>query len=151
MTATPTWVTGSKRLQKTRGADTPVAQQTDKVESAPGWDVEDWLGFFDERAGFAELDGKLSRADAEARAYECCVAQWMNIHTPEPTEPEHGCASCGGSLPGNDALPFLTRGGHCWLHSRCHRPWMQQQRDAAVVALVGLGVTPPRSPTTDQF
>src|SRR5262245_44216049 len=37
------------------------------------WDPVDWRAFFDERAGIAEYDGGLSRAEAEARAFDCCV------------------------------------------------------------------------------
>jgi hypothetical protein len=37
----------------------------------------DWQVYFDERAGIAEFDGKLPRLDAEARAFACCVAEWL--------------------------------------------------------------------------
>ena len=43
-----------------------------------GWSAEDWQAFFDERAGIAEFDGGLPRAEAEARAFACCVAEWLN-------------------------------------------------------------------------
>ncbi|SRR5258705_9286152 len=39
---------------------------------------EDWLAFFDERAGIAEFDGELPRGEAEARAFECCMVEWLN-------------------------------------------------------------------------
>src|SRR4051812_37808217 len=42
-----------------------------------GWSTEDWQAFFDERAGIAEFDGGLSRGSAEARAFDCCVAEWL--------------------------------------------------------------------------
>jgi hypothetical protein len=42
------------------------------------WSDADWLAFFDERAGIAEFDGGLQRTDAEARAFECCVVEWLN-------------------------------------------------------------------------
>ena len=32
-----------------------------------GWSPQDWLAFFDERAGIAEFDGGLPREEAEAR------------------------------------------------------------------------------------
>src|SRR4051794_26223168 len=38
------------------------------------WSAEDWRAFFDERAGIAEFDGRLSRAEAEASAFTYCVA-----------------------------------------------------------------------------
>jgi len=43
-----------------------------------GWSTEDWQVFFDERAGIAEFDGGLPRAEAEAQAFACCVAEWLN-------------------------------------------------------------------------
>ncbi len=49
--------------------------------------------FFDERAGIAEFDGGLPRADAEARAFECCVVKWLD-RNPAPSTPGQ-CASCG--------------------------------------------------------
>jgi hypothetical protein len=42
------------------------------------WSGEDWLAFFDERAGIAEFDGGLSRDVAESQAFECCVVEWLN-------------------------------------------------------------------------
>ena len=43
-----------------------------------GWSGQDWLAFFDERAGIAEFEGGLPRAEAEARAFDCCVADWQS-------------------------------------------------------------------------
>ena len=43
-----------------------------------GWSAEDWQVFFDERAGIAEFDGGLPRAEAEAQAFACCVVEWLN-------------------------------------------------------------------------
>jgi hypothetical protein len=43
-----------------------------------GWSGEDWQVYFDERAGIAEFDGGLPRVDAEARAFACCVVEWLN-------------------------------------------------------------------------
>jgi hypothetical protein len=43
-----------------------------------GWSSEDWQVFFDERTGIAEFDGGLSRPQADAQAFACCVAEWLN-------------------------------------------------------------------------
>jgi hypothetical protein len=59
-----------------------------------GWSGEDWLAFFDERAGIAKFDGGLPRASAEARAFECCVVEWLN-HNPVRSPPGR-CVGCGG-------------------------------------------------------
>lgn len=54
--------------------------------SNDGWSADDWRGFFDERAGIAEFEGRQPRAQAEAQALECCTVEWLNRH-PEPSEP----------------------------------------------------------------
>jgi hypothetical protein len=57
------------------------------------WSSEDWQAFFEERAGIAEFDGGLSPADAEAMAFECCIAEWLNRH---PCQSDPGrCVPCG--------------------------------------------------------
>ena len=54
------------------------------------WDADDWRGFFEERAAIAEHDGGLSRPEAEARAFEFCIVEWMNRN---PARSESGrCA-----------------------------------------------------------
>ena len=60
--------------------------------SSDGWKAEDWQAYYDKHAGIAEFDAGTSRRDAEARAFECCVVEWMNRH-PEPSDPGH-CAWC---------------------------------------------------------
>jgi hypothetical protein len=50
-----------------------------------GWSAEDWRAFFDERAGIAEFDGRLSRAEAGTQAFACCGLEWLNrnpAHSP---------------------------------------------------------------------
>jgi hypothetical protein len=59
-----------------------------------GWSAEDWQVFFDERAGIAEFDGGLSPLEAEANAFACCVAEWLN-RNPVPSSPGQ-CDGCAG-------------------------------------------------------
>jgi len=42
---------------------------------ADGWSVEDWQGYFDERAGIVEFDGGVPRLEARAQAFACCVVE----------------------------------------------------------------------------
>jgi hypothetical protein len=106
------------------------------------WTPEDWQAFFDERAGIAEHDGGLSRADAQARAYECCVAEWL-IRNPASSEPGC-CAWCGGEDSTHcQVVPFGTGDiGHTWLHSGCWPAWYADRREQAVEGLAGAGITP---------
>jgi HsdM N-terminal domain len=65
-----------------------------------GWSAEDWLAFYDGRAGIAEFNGGLPRAEAEARAFVCCVAEWLN-RKPARSPPGR-CLSCGEAEHAHD-------------------------------------------------
>ena len=84
-----------------------------------GWPIEDWHVLFDELASMAERKGGLPRAKAEARAFACCVAEWLN-RNPARSAPGR-CLGCGhGDRPGDPLLPFGTEiSGHAWLHAVC--------------------------------
>jgi hypothetical protein len=100
-----------------------------------GWSAEDWQVYFDERAGIAEFDGGLPRAEAEARAFECCVVEWLNQNP--AWSPPGRCLGCGGSENTNDQLlPYGTEPtGHAWLHSRCWEVWHANRKSKAVTIL----------------
>jgi hypothetical protein len=58
-----------------------------------GWSIEEWQALYDERAGIAEFDGGLPRREAEALAFEHCVAEWLMRH---PVRSSSGlCLGCG--------------------------------------------------------
>ncbi len=88
-----------------------------------GWSGEDWLALFDERAAIGELDSMLPRDQAEARAFACSVAEWLNRNPVR--SPPGRCLGCGGSEQAHDALLPFGAGptGHAWLHSRCWDAW----------------------------
>ncbi|WP_164940819.1 hypothetical protein [Bradyrhizobium zhanjiangense] len=97
------------------------------------WSGADWLAFFDERAGIVEYDGGLQRAAAEARAFECCVVEWLD-RNPVRSSPDC-CLHCGGSESAIDPLlPYGTT-DHAWLHSRCWEAW-HANRNAQAVAFL---------------
>ena len=100
-----------------------------------GWSAEDWQVYFDERAGIAEFDGRLSRAEAEARAFECCLSEWLN-RNPVCSSPGH-CLECGGREHEWDKLlPYGNEpAGHAWLHSRCCETWHAKREAKAVATL----------------
>jgi hypothetical protein len=108
-----------------------------------GWSAEDWQAYFDERAGISEFDGGLPRPEAEARAFECCVVEWLNRNFER--SPSGRCLACGGGDHAHDAL--LPHGieptGHVWLHSRCWPAWHAVRKAEAVAALKAMGITPP--------
>lgn len=108
--------------------------------SSEGWKAEDWQAFFDERAVVAEFDGGTSRRDAEARAYECCIVEWMNRH---PESPDAGhCAWCG-RLDRSErvVVPFGVDGRrHAWLHPECWDDWHRDRRERAQRSLAAMGI-----------
>jgi hypothetical protein len=108
-----------------------------------GWSGADWLAFFDERAGIAEFDGGLPRAEAEARAFACCVVEWLN-RNPVRSHPGR-CLGCGGAERAHDPLlPFGTEsGGHAWLHSGCSSAWHSARKADALAALAVMGISQP--------
>jgi hypothetical protein len=111
-----------------------------------GWSGEDWLAFYDERAGIAEFDGGLPRDQAEARAFACCAAEWLNRNAVR--SPPGRCLGCGRGEHAHDALmPFGTEPtGHAWLHSRCWDAWHASRKAEAVAALSTLGISLRTSP-----
>jgi hypothetical protein len=113
-----------------------------------GWSAADWQTYFDERAGIAEFDGGLPRSDAEARAFDCCVVEWLNRNT--VCSPPGRCLGCGGGeLVDNPLLPFgVEPTGHAWLHSRCWRAWSASREVEAVRALTRMEIV---LPTSTQF
>ena len=105
-----------------------------------GWSAGDWQAFYDERAGIAEFDGGLPRAEAEAQAFACCLAEWQsrNLVRSSPGR----CLRCGSDdhTPG-PILPYgMESTGLVWLHSRCWPAWQAGRKAAAAGALAGMGI-----------
>jgi hypothetical protein len=108
-----------------------------------GWSTEDWQVYFDERAGIAEFDGGLPRREAEARAFECCLVEWLNRSFER--SPPGRCHACGGGDHAHEVLvPHgIEPTGHVWLHSRCWPDWYAGRKAEAVEALKAMGIAPP--------
>ena len=105
--------------------------------------AEHWEAFFNERAAIAEHDAGLTHTEAESRAFDCCVVEWMNRNPAESNNPDR-CAHCSGTMAGNEALPFLNgAGGRVWMHGRCHAAWIAGRRQRAARALAAIGLQPP--------
>jgi hypothetical protein len=105
-----------------------------------GCSPEYWHVLFHQRAAFAEFAGGLPRADAEARAFECCVVEWLNRN---PTPSVVGrCAWCGQTeTHGAVVVPYGTEPGtHAWLHAECWPAWHELRRSHAQQALMRMGI-----------
>jgi hypothetical protein len=109
------------------------------------WSTEDWLAFYVERSAIAQHDAGQSKSQAEARAFECCVAEWLTQH-PVASDPDAGCDWCHTEKPGYVILPVgLEKTGVAWVHDECWPAWHQQRRVQAISALAQLGIPPPRA------
>jgi hypothetical protein len=115
-----------------------------------GWSAEDWQVFFDERAGIAEFDSGLPRPQAEARAFACCVAEWLNRNP--VWSPPGSCLACsGGECAHDPLLPYgIETTGHAWLHSRCWHAWHAGRNAQAVAGLAAMGIAT-RTDSPDDF
>jgi hypothetical protein len=98
----------------------------------------------------AEFDGGLPRARAEARAFACCMAEWLNRNFVR--SPPGRCLACDGGDHGHD--PLLPSGiestGHAWLHSRCWPTWHAGRKAEAIAALAAMGIAEPTE-LPDEF
>ena len=107
------------------------------------WTADDWRALFDEQAATTEYDAGLPRVRADARAFACCVAEWL--YRNPVRSPPGCCLGCSDSERANDPLlPFGTEAsGHAWLHSACWPAWYDSRRAGAIAALAALGLRPP--------
>ena len=118
--------------------DTAQIARVAPNETEAIWDAEDWRAFFEERAAIAEHDGGLRRLEADARAYECCIVEWLDRHTTATAADR--CAHCGRpEAPSVPLLPFGTK-AHAWLHARCWLPWYAERRRDARHGLSCAGI-----------
>lgn len=107
-----------------------------------GWSALDWSTFFGARARMAAADG-LTGIEAEARAFDCCVVEWLNRNPVR--SPPGRCLGCGQIEHSHGPLlPFGTEGsGHAWLHSRCWPAWHESRKAKAVAELATMGIHRP--------
>jgi hypothetical protein len=109
---------------------------------ADDWTADDWRAFFDQRRAIATRHRRLSRPDAEAHAFNCCVAEWLNRH-PIRSSTDPCCWCIGMERDDNVLLPFgIGSSGHAWLHSECWNAWRDWREREAIAALAGLGFEP---------
>lgn len=106
------------------------------------WSAEAWQAFFDERAGILEHECGLSPPEAEARAFKCCVAEYINqTHTASYSDV---CAQCGTREAATRPLiPVGTeKVGHVWVLCNCLTHWQMVREHRAALALRDMGITP---------
>ena len=104
-----------------------------KIEQAG---PQDWQQFFEERAAVLEYDHELPKPEAEARAWEWCIVEWLN-QNPAPSEQDR-CAWCGKPEDVGTIIPFGVEA--TWLHHACWVPWHQERRKEATLAMAGVPI-----------
>jgi hypothetical protein len=103
------------------------------------WMTEDWHAYFDERAGIIEYDGGISRPEAEVRALDSCIAEWLR-RNPVRGSSER-CLGCGGARRGDDTLlVFRGDSAGAWLHVQCWPAWSSHRNSEARSALAAMGL-----------
>jgi hypothetical protein len=103
------------------------------------WSPAEWRAFHALRYKALIQDG-LTPEEALALAFEARAVECLN-QTPAPSEPGC-CAECGQS--DQAGWPLVPHGIHpkeyTWLHSQCWPAWSKGRREAAYVALAGMGL-----------
>ena len=100
------------------------------------WTVDDWKHFYGERAAVLEYDHELPKPEAEARAWEWCIVEWLN-QNPAPSEQDR-CAWCGKPEDVGTIVPFGVEA--TWLHHACWEPRHQERRKEAASAMAEMGI-----------
>jgi hypothetical protein len=124
--------------------ESPVAPMTPKPLEAPPtiarWSVADWQAYKAERAAILEFDAGLVREQAEAEAYDCCIAEWLRQNP--VISPAGRCLLCGEADHPKDAVLLFdaTPHGRAWLHSDCWPQWQSRRNAAAIGALEALDI-----------
>jgi hypothetical protein len=111
------------------------------LQSLEDWGFADWQAFYDERVGIAEFDGQVSRLEAEGRAYESCVVEWLNRH--HETSALGQCARCGQVGRSDHVVVNFGTDNHTWLHPECWPAWHEARRAEAIVMLSGMEIVAP--------
>jgi len=97
------------------------------------WTGKDWKHFYGERAAVLEHNHELPRAEAEARAWEWCIIEWLNQN---PVPSEHGrCVWCDGPVEAGETVVLPLGTNTHRLHPHCWQPWYQQRCNYAHKAL----------------
>jgi hypothetical protein len=106
------------------------------------FDAADYRMLFDERVAILEFDGGLTRSDAETKAIEYCVTEWLNRHP--SSSPAGHCVWCSNpESAGAGVVPFGVGERHTWLHPHCWPAWYRRRRADALAALGSLGIPVP--------
>jgi hypothetical protein len=117
------------------------AVKSEILRDLQAWNSAEWQAFYNERAGIAEFDGHASRLEAESRAYECCIVEWLN-RNPETTVPGQ-CVQCRqADRSDHVVVPFGTE-NHAWLHPECWPAWQEVRRRRAASELLNMGIAQP--------
>ena len=103
------------------------------------WESDDWQAYFDERAGIIEYDGGVSRPEAEVRALDSCIAEWLRRNPIRASSQR--CLGCGGARRGDDTLlVFRGDSAGAWLHVQCWPAWSSHRNAEAHSALAAMGL-----------
>lgn len=107
-----------------------------------GWTADDWMAFYDERAGVVQRDGSEDQRTAEANALACCVAEWVNRNPLKPRRLTYDCLRCNTHVTCDTGFPLSTPElvAGAWVHNNCIEGFHAYRRAEALDAFSRCGV-----------
>lgn len=103
------------------------------------WTAQDWQDVYEERAAILEHDDAIPRKEAEHRAFDEAVSEYLVHVAPEHTDPSK-CLHCRQERRGR-VIPFVwSHGDDLWVHAMCGPRWKQERYAYAVKQLKDMGV-----------
>ena len=95
--------------------------------------AERWQRYYDRHIERGEIDLFMTRAEADAYAFEHCILMWRTQNL-FPNNPKI-CAHCGKENKLHVTVPF---GGKAWLHPMCWPEWNAERGVRANSELNGI-------------
>jgi len=125
------------------GPPTPAPKARESAPEPDNWGAQDYRAYHAERSGIYEHEAHLSRRQAELRALEDCIAEWIRRRPIDATPA--ACAGCGKQDIGEHDIRVIEyrSGGNLWAHGTCWSTLKETWTYEADMALHAMGVTKP--------
>ena len=118
----------------------PTPKARKPAPEQDSWRAKDWKAYYVERAAIRQYDAGMSRREAELRAIEDTIAEWLR-RRPIDAEPS-ACAWCHKQDIGQHDIRVVEyrSGGNLWAHASCWSALRATWTYEADMALHAMGV-----------